>query len=715
MLLHEVLKYPTVKKVVGLELDQTITRKSFKHFLVQPHFDDDRVEWWFGEISKSLTHLLHGHSTFDLIVVNLAEVSQWNAIVRGLNQFETLALLLHEDGVLVKNGRYMDQIRDALDYGVQVHFDTPKICSQTVVFASKTIDFLHHGQKDHGLSHHFLLDLDEMDDQFDYMHDYYTNTSPQKCTWSLADTSKNEKDAQFEAYGIYRVIDIEDVSRSDFELKDVLQQVVRSAKLNPISTPSFVEDENGIVGALLILKEGYVSVRLQTSERYLSVGVNIWSSYDKFILLEAKLLQKLGTKSKSSFHVVVGGMKESPDHLVLEPEQICESPSARRTSNVVGGRGTLRPVITEVLNLIYDEEIIAGVVCGLESSRQPCMAKEVLEANPRISQVVVFWTCPGLQPSSDTTSNLPTMSECERNLLEQLDVTLDEDDLYFDMFVVDNSAPIEMAQIFDSIWSNPKHREWYLTEHFNVFLGISLRPPQENYHRQMLDRYRRHIRYDPINRAELLIEIDGARMEFDVVSVGDLNDFYNLHVIESRIRKKIGSLGKVEVQHILGGQRYKEDSEAEEFDDDLYDLAQSVKQYRSQKPLGRETIFQYRIDPPPSEPIAVEKLEAYFHQTLEKIGFEDAAPTTHSAGQNGCVMVYNSQSVVVVLVWNGTSSVNVNLFSVDTDVANDFLGSFQTADDDFSFSLHLYHRDDYPRGTGQVVNFAEDIIPLDNK
>lgn len=46
MLLHEILKYPNVEKVVGLELDQTITRKSFRYFKTQPHYDNPRVEWW---------------------------------------------------------------------------------------------------------------------------------------------------------------------------------------------------------------------------------------------------------------------------------------------------------------------------------------------------------------------------------------------------------------------------------------------------------------------------------------------------------------------------------------------------------------------------------------------------------------------------------------------------------------------------------------------
>eukprot|EP00984_Skeletonema_dohrnii_P037283 scaffold39190_cov155-Skeletonema_dohrnii-CCMP3373.AAC.2 len=57
MLLHEVLKYPSLEMVLGLELDQVVTRNSFEHFKTQPHFDDERVQWWFGDGAKSLTLL----------------------------------------------------------------------------------------------------------------------------------------------------------------------------------------------------------------------------------------------------------------------------------------------------------------------------------------------------------------------------------------------------------------------------------------------------------------------------------------------------------------------------------------------------------------------------------------------------------------------------------------------------------------------------------
>jgi spermidine synthase len=74
MLLHEVLKYPSLELVVGLELDQVVTRKSFKYFHTQPHFDDERVEWWFGDAIKSLLLLSKEYwQSFDLVLVDLSE------------------------------------------------------------------------------------------------------------------------------------------------------------------------------------------------------------------------------------------------------------------------------------------------------------------------------------------------------------------------------------------------------------------------------------------------------------------------------------------------------------------------------------------------------------------------------------------------------------------------------------------------------------------
>ena len=57
MILHEVLKYPELELVIGMELDPMVVRGSFKYFRTEPHFDDGRVQWYFGDAAKSLSML----------------------------------------------------------------------------------------------------------------------------------------------------------------------------------------------------------------------------------------------------------------------------------------------------------------------------------------------------------------------------------------------------------------------------------------------------------------------------------------------------------------------------------------------------------------------------------------------------------------------------------------------------------------------------------
>eukprot|EP00984_Skeletonema_dohrnii_P025109 scaffold14225_cov97-Skeletonema_dohrnii-CCMP3373.AAC.1 len=112
MLLHEVLKYPSLEMVLGLELDQVVTRNSFEHFKTQPHFDDERVQWWFGDGAKSLTLLPREYfGTFDLVLLDLSETVMSKTVTKGLDVFGAMKLLLSPTGIMVKNDfGYFDRL-----------------------------------------------------------------------------------------------------------------------------------------------------------------------------------------------------------------------------------------------------------------------------------------------------------------------------------------------------------------------------------------------------------------------------------------------------------------------------------------------------------------------------------------------------------------------------------------------------------------------------
>lgn len=121
MLLHEVLKYPSLELVVGLELDQKVTRGCFKHFGTQPHFDDERVEWWFGDASKSLLMLPKDYfGSFDLVLVDLSETVMSFKVTDKLDVLEALTLLVKPDGIFVKNEVYFGKFKKMFPYSAQI-------------------------------------------------------------------------------------------------------------------------------------------------------------------------------------------------------------------------------------------------------------------------------------------------------------------------------------------------------------------------------------------------------------------------------------------------------------------------------------------------------------------------------------------------------------------------------------------------------------------
>ena len=129
MLLHEALKYPSLELVVGLELDQKVTRGCFKHFGTQPHFDE-RVEWWFGDASKSLLMLPKDYfASFDLVLVDLSETVMSFAVTTELTVIEALTLLVKPDGIFVKNEVYFDELMNIFPYTAQIRWYVMNVLS----------------------------------------------------------------------------------------------------------------------------------------------------------------------------------------------------------------------------------------------------------------------------------------------------------------------------------------------------------------------------------------------------------------------------------------------------------------------------------------------------------------------------------------------------------------------------------------------------------
>lgn len=103
-LLNEIVKYPTLELVVGLELDQHVSRMAFKHFAAKPHFDNPKVQWWFGDASKTLFMLPKEYfGSFDMVLVDLSDTVLSLTVSGELDVVGALSLLLRPGGVFSMN------------------------------------------------------------------------------------------------------------------------------------------------------------------------------------------------------------------------------------------------------------------------------------------------------------------------------------------------------------------------------------------------------------------------------------------------------------------------------------------------------------------------------------------------------------------------------------------------------------------------------------
>jgi hypothetical protein len=103
-LLNEIVKYPSLELVVGLELDQHVARLAFKHFGAQPHYHNEKVQWWYGDASKTLFMLPKEYfGSFDLVLVDLSDTIFALTVSDELDVVGALSLLLRPGGVFAMN------------------------------------------------------------------------------------------------------------------------------------------------------------------------------------------------------------------------------------------------------------------------------------------------------------------------------------------------------------------------------------------------------------------------------------------------------------------------------------------------------------------------------------------------------------------------------------------------------------------------------------
>jgi spermidine synthase len=567
MLLHEVLKYPDLQKVVGLELDQQVTRKSFKYFNSQPHFDNDRVEWWYGDATKSLPLLPKEYwGSFDLVLVDLSETVMSMTVTGKLDIFSALSLLLKPEGIMVKNEPYIDQFSDFFDHTIQLFYGSPKICTQVLVMGSNEVDFLHSPVQNHEIVQTLLFEpMRNAPDRHKFLHDYRKNNANEQGKCDDHSTQAEEEVMHGRKAGLVEIVDLDGVSGAQFDtalLESKLHVALKSEGFVPISAVKAGDSERGS-DILIVLKEGFVVVRPWPVYNYCALDIQLWGAFSKLSTIRSKLVEAIAgirgsedsSVTVSSYRIVTGGMfgaqtwevDKGTIGIQMRQTRNCENPdpvaekdgSASQDENVLT-QIALETALSQAADLLPGTNLVVVVACGLGNDEESCPSVRALSEHPKVGRVIPIWACPEVvRIGSDERGDDDVHSEmyqCETALVSKFDdIFGDEEDdedgslLNLDMFVLDPSVPYSMAQIYSSIlgffphrddWMAPEHvllapnplyphdaamRDAADNENHDDDVGVMSEPTESSWRRNFLERYRKDYHRVPLFRAELMV------------------------------------------------------------------------------------------------------------------------------------------------------------------------------------------------------------------
>jgi spermidine synthase len=709
MLLHEILKYPNLEKVVGLELDQDVTRKSFKHFKTQPHYDDDRVEWWYGDATKSLPLLPRDYwGSFDLLLVDLSETVVSLHVTGNRDVLDVISMLLKPEGVMLENELYIDKMSKHFDHTVHIFYGSPKVCTQVHTVSSNGVDFLRSPIKDHGVEMFLIDPIKEESDNFKYIHDYVKTDALKggKCKdaaegGNLTTTEHGRK------AGVVMILEAENTTVPLDTLEESIYLVLQKEGLTPMTTPSH---EEGTI--TVVMKEGYVVARTWPELKYVGFDINLWGAFQKMTNLRSALAEAVGSTALSSYRVVVGGMHgtntwdDDQNEIGVQFSQKRKCAKEAPLGDAEVGEETLQIVLAESVLLLEGKDLVVAVLCGRKGAGD-CSSADELSKHPNVKIVIPIWPCDDIPDFADGTSDLSGMYDCEKSMIATLEKAHATQDMVLDMFVMDPSAPLSILQIFSSIWSDPEHREeWLRDEYVFVAPYVGKQPKR----RRFLDIYRQHKHDSAVYMGEFTFRgASDSYMGLRVLTHGDDFAVHSLYELERDLMEKLEGI-TISLRLIEGGDKHiPSDMEIEgrSFLPDAYDSRPNEKQFSEQQPLGRQTIFQLDLVKDAAMP-AFDKISQSLKQTLAEMEYSstkfDSIPNTGDGG----VLVSTFVQGSVLLIWDGLHHIDINLFCMDQDkaLADTFLEKFARLS---GGRLQLSLRDDQPRGIGRVVNFSSDI------
>ena len=745
MLLHEVLKYPTLELVVVLDLDQRVTRGAFKYFGAQPHWDNTKVQWWYGNITKTLQMLPDDfYDSFDLVVVDLpqSEIRSNDVDVLG-----TLSLLLKAKGVLVSDYPLFP-VSDKSDaeqvvcsvvvtddhilscstllkdhcrlftYTMNVHFyNVPVTCSRSFVMSSNEVDFLRSDAEIHNIDR-FVDDL-----QLTAVHDFQTRDGHFKgCVNTTGHVTRPPRKERAGS-GVLMVVDVqvERLLLSEASFSDVRRLILEAVAGEGLSVLKSFFSSSGdsppfTATVTVILEEGYILSRFLLN--HVAFDIFLWNKIDQQDSIRDALVAGVGAKQKdstvSSYRIASGGAFIAKTRAISKKHganlATCSPPPTNETvgsykRSIPGEPSGLSEALAELLAVQQETEARVIVLCGSDS--EPCESVHVLSSKLAMAKqdMLVLHSCDNPDRSSVSPKH---MMACELDYLGKIKSFDGISVAKPSVLIVDHSARASLLQVILTIFSSRLHRKRYLSDNFIILAPAYSDDETKGYRETFIEKFHTTITVDdPSFRAEVCFEGPDSGFSVFMMSTGDGKFVEGLVNVIQRTERNLG--GVLSICSLRGGEfGYDADmTPSQVYSHSDYNMTSALSQWRSQRPLAHQSILEFESIGDTIPSLSCNRIAQVLDPIFSSLTSHSKSDAIDLEVGDGCIITRSTSRLHVVTAWDGKTHVIVNIydFDVDESLSHEFQEQFQIEVP----GLECTNRNDQPRGIGKVVNFRRDI------
>ena len=602
-ILHEILKYPNLEFVYGMELDQQVVRHSFRNYGVQPHFDHPKVRWSFGDAGKTMFMLPEEYyGTFDLVLIDLQTyVADTVMVMPGVSLMDMGMRMLKHDGVLAQNQDFAQREKPYFaKYAVDLVFgDIPHFCQEYINIASNGVNFLDAKPKDHNV-HTVYFDATDPK-HYGAWTNYHNNVDfdeTQVARNKLITDMKEEKAiTNPTSYGLRTVIEAEhcteslaDIQQISAKLSIALQEAGFTCSMEPVSNPR--KGANGdAVGHTLhfAMKEGFLVVRTWPKLKYASMDILLWAKFGLHEVLFAGLVNAVGSNTdgaSSSFRLSTGGMfdggRNEGSSRTLPPSSHPQSAlSVNEATNTIAFNAILGQAHTLA---VTDKPTL--LVLSPEAGGSDSLA--ALQGSPGTR--IPLKTC-------EQTDNLKNMIICEEEVHRKLAKAVSESGR-IEGIILDPSTPREMGQILHKVLNTTAHREAFLHEAFFV-LAPTLEEASEPWRDALMERFRAGmIKFNPTYHIDGSFVSSSGSIRMELFSAGDRSFFSRLVELTAFVKKQTGHSFEIDAGS-SGVVSYQPDFRPTTLiTNEDYDTSEARAQYLEQRALAIQEVFQFDLQLP---------------------------------------------------------------------------------------------------------------------